>query len=414
MIMATAEIIERGGDVERGGSAVDQARAISQLPPSLAILKMENENIMSLAAARPRNMMEIKQELSETLAAFPELAAEAIYNKPVGTVSLITCHCGSEYEATSNKKEDMTCPRCKKIDVRSERRVQKYARGLSIKAAETLAEAYGFNRVRADVSDIDDNKVKVEVTFTDYQRGRIWQDSGIVSKWYKGRGGSMTKTDDSRFYNVTLKAEKSKYIREAITRSVNPGLKAWFWDQCDKIQDELLDDVTVEKIITQFSGKNVSPQMLEWLVGRPKSAGWTKDDRKNLVGIWTALKDGETTVNDLFSDFFGADAGNAVIQPESAKGPVTWSSLTNPKSSPVKSVETTPPPAKTEKAKLAVDRTSDLEAKIKAAASSKELEKLIETIADAHRREQISDDELTKLVELGDMRHAELTANGGE
>lgn len=326
MAPQTLNRVEQRNGSEPESSAQDQGKAIAALSPNLAILKMENENIMSLAAAHPRDMKQIKADLQEALDAFPQLAEDSIYNKPVGTVNLITCKCGFVYESTSNKAEDMKCAKCNKVDISNQRKVKKFARGLSIKAAETLAEVYGFNRVRTDVEVIDADTVKIEVTFTDYQRGRIWQDAGIVSKFYKGFGGAMQRTPDDRFYNVVLKAEKSKLIREAINRSVNAGLKAWFWGECEKIQDTLLDDSTVAKIITNFATKNVSLEMIERLLGRPKVAGWTTDDRKTLAGAWTALKDGETTIGELFGN--DDEPGTGSGRGSAPSGPVTGDSLT--------------------------------------------------------------------------------------
>lgn len=238
--------------------------------PEVVQMRLENETMMAECRVRPRNFEAIKEELLEQLKAFPDLATDAIYAKPVG-------------------KDQSTGE-------------QKYARGLSIRAAETLAEAYGYNRIRSDVSEIDGDKVKVEATFTDFQRGRIWQDAGILSKTYKDRFGKPQRWNDDRFYNVVVKAEVSKRVREVITRSVNSGLKAWFESECEKISAGLLDDDTIEKIVKQYASRSVTVEMLEGLIGRPRAMGWTQVDRQQLLGIWNALKDGETTVAEAFGD----------------------------------------------------------------------------------------------------------------
>jgi hypothetical protein len=245
-----------------------QTTAIASLPPDMAILKLENETIQSLAAARPRDMEHIKNELVAQLHAFPALADAAIYAKPVG-------------------KDPETGE-------------QRLARGLSVRSAEVLAEAYGFNRVRVDVTTVDADHVKVEATFTDYQRGRIWQDGGILSKFYKDKYGKMSRTPDDRFYNVVVKAEASRRVREVILRSVNAGLKAWFWNECERMLDERLDDKTVEAIFGRFNAIGVTADKLEDFIGRPRSMGWTGEDRQNLLGIWNAIKDGESSVAEAF------------------------------------------------------------------------------------------------------------------
>jgi hypothetical protein len=231
---------------------VDQ---IARLEPHLAILKIENESIQALAAARPRNHEQIKAELMAQIDAYPSFAKAAIYCKPVGG--------------------------------------GKFARNLSIRAAEGIAEAYGFNRVRCDVTPVDEDHVKIEATFTDFQKGRIWQDGGVLSKWYKSAQGKMVKWADDRFYSVVVKAEASRRIREVILRSVPPGLRSELMELAEKRIDLLLDDASVSKIVAQFANKGVTLEQLEKTVGRTLKAGWTKDDRKDLLGIWNAVESGE-------------------------------------------------------------------------------------------------------------------------
>jgi hypothetical protein len=241
--------------------------AAAQLPPDLAIMKLENENIMALAAARPRNHEKIKAELLAQIDAYPSFAEKIIYCKPVG-------------KDQSGK--------------------QQYARGLSIRAAEAIAEAYGFCRVRADVTPVDADTVRIEATFTDYQRGRIWQDAGLLSKWYRSKNGQMVRHAEDRFHNLVVKAEVSRRIREVICRSVPPGLRSELMELADRKIDDLLDEATVKKIIAQFAGKGLGLEELEaHVVGRTLKAGWTKEDRRTLLGVWNALKDEETTVAEI-------------------------------------------------------------------------------------------------------------------
>lgn len=270
---------------------------IAQLPSDLAILKLENETISSLAAARPRDHGSIKRDLVSQLEHYPSFAKAAIYNKPVG-------------------KDPQTGQ-------------MRFARGLSIRAAEAIAECYGFCRVRTDVTPIGDDAAKVEATFTDYQKGRIWQDGGIVSKYYKDRNGRTTKTPDDRFYNVVVKAELSKRVREVILRSVPPGLRSELMECAERKIDQLLDDGTVQKMVGKFSSKGVTLEMLEKRIGRTTQMGWTADDRRDLLGLWNAIEEGETTVAEAFGDIT-APAADASATPPT----VAMTDLTNPKAAP--------------------------------------------------------------------------------
>jgi hypothetical protein len=283
-----------------------QIGALSRLPAHLAVMKMENDNIQALAMARPRNFELIKKELMSQLTAFPVLATEAIYNKPVGREDDVCADCGAvNFRDRKTGKTRDKCFECKSPNVKQG--AMKYARNLSVRAAETLAEVCGYNRVRSDSSPVyrddgkvDETQIKVEATYTDYQRGRIWQDGGMVSRVMKYKNGETGLIPIDRFLNTVVKAEKSKYVREVINRSMPAGLKAWFWEECEKITDEVLDEKTVEKIVGQFSGKGVTVEQLERLLGRTKAQGWTKQDRKTLLGVWNAIKDGETTIAEAF------------------------------------------------------------------------------------------------------------------
>jgi hypothetical protein len=292
--------------------------SIAELPSNLAILKMENESIQALAAVRPRDFQAIKDELEKTLDAFPALADEAIYSKPVGKVIDIKCGCGHQYEAPLSRAFDAKypCPRCYEENGKPQgaKPRQKFARGLSIDAAETLAEAYGFNRVRADVTELPDGGAKIEGTFCDFQRGRIWQDSGIVPLTYTDRGGRSQKHPTDRFWSVIVKAEKSRIIREVITRSVNAGLKAWFEDKCQKIQATLLTEDKLNEIVSAFGQYGVTLPMIEAMLGRPKSVGWTTENRMMLRQVYSGMKSGEISV----ADAFGEDAAKQVATASAA------------------------------------------------------------------------------------------------
>jgi hypothetical protein len=252
------------------GELMDPAmEAAANLPRDLAVLKMENDQIFAMAAARPRNFPAIKAELAEMIENFPQFADEAIYEKPVG------------------KGDDGK---------------QKYARGLSVRAAECLAECYGFNRIHTDVEMLPDERVKVYASFTDFQRGRTWEDSTIVSPFYRTRAGQMARWPEDRFFNVTIKAEKSKLVREVINRSINQPLKAWFEAQCEAKLGQTLDDAAIEQIVKGFAFYGANETQVESIVGRPRAMGWTQSDRVRLLGVFNAIKSGETTVAELFGD----------------------------------------------------------------------------------------------------------------
>jgi len=245
----------------------DQVNAIAQLPRELAIIKMENDNMMALAAVHPRNYGAVLADIKDQLKTFKTFAQTAMYSKPVGK------------EPGGGMK---------------------YARGLSIRAAEALAISYEHNQCNVHVTPIDNDTARVEASFVDYERGSIWRTSGVVSKVYKTRNGGTMRHPDDRFYDVVCKAAGSKHIRECILRSVPPGLRSELEACVNEQLDEFLDDSTVNKVVAQFSQKGVSKEQLEGLLGKRLDA-MTKDDRATLLGVWNAIEQGETTVAELFS-----------------------------------------------------------------------------------------------------------------
>jgi hypothetical protein len=233
-------------------------------------MKMENEQIMTLAAVRPRDQAKILRELKDQLEIYPSFAAAAIYSKPCG---------------------------------KDENGQMKIARGLSVRAAESIREAYGFNRVSTFCDPLDDDTVRIGATFVDYQKGSVWQSTGILSKTYKSRKGDIYRHPDDRFYNVVVQAALSRHVREVILRSVPAGLKSELFDAADRLSMAKLDPKVVEKTISAFATKQVTVAMLEEFIGVSRS-NWSNEHRKTLLEIYTAIDEGETTV----AEAFGLDA----------------------------------------------------------------------------------------------------------
>jgi hypothetical protein len=189
---------------------------------------------------------------------------------------------------------------------------KRFATGLSIRAAEAMAVSMGYNKIRCDVIQVDNDTVKVEASFTDFCTGRVWTDARLVSKFYKTYKGGTQRHPDDRFYDLVVGAAKSKVIREVILRCVPPGLKSSLMECVQAEISNYLDDSTMVRLITQFSNKGVSGEMLEDLIGK-KAGDFNKDDRMRLVGVWNSINEGESTVTEVFSNS-GDDAEN--VQPD--------------------------------------------------------------------------------------------------
>ena len=84
-------------------------------------------------------------------------------------------------------------------------------------------------------------------------------------------------------------------------RSVPPGVRSELQNLAERMVARLLTNDTVEKIVSSFAGIGVSLSQLENLLNKPINKGWTTEDRVTLQQVFTAIRDGETTIGEAFS-----------------------------------------------------------------------------------------------------------------
>ena len=288
MTAQKVETTQRRPPDDNASREAAQIEKVSQLPRDLAVIKMENDSIMAMAAAHPRDYVAVLADIKDQLAAFPSFAESAVYAKPVGRLDKCPkCGWDTNYKAK--------CPnnRCG-ADI-----PQKIARGLSIRASEALCAAYKYNRVRTDVADIDGDKVRIEATFVDYQSGRLWQDATVLSKVIRKKDGGSYRIPDDRFYNVVVQARKSILIRECVNRTIPPGVRAAIEEAAEEAMMKTVDDAKIKKILAAFAQWQVNQAMLEKFLGKPLK-NMNTEDHKVLVGLYVGIRDGETSVADAF------------------------------------------------------------------------------------------------------------------
>jgi hypothetical protein len=309
--MATGTYEETIDDEVIGG-----LQRAEQLPPNIMLLKMENETIMSAAAMRPRNPMAIVKQLKELIDAYPAAAEEAIYSKPVGKVSRVECgKCKVKYEE-AKVTNDTHCPACGSRERLSVRQVQKYAEGLSIRAAESIRSVFGYTRLATTCEILDNGDARLSGTLVDYAAGNMTSDERIVSRSYKSREGAMVQTPIDRFTGVVVKAEKAKLRRDVILESTPAIIKALFRDECEKKMKELVSLEQVEQVIfPALAEHGLTQKHVEEIIGRPASLGWKVEDKLQLRKILNALNTGETSATELIDDLAGKN-GMAASQPK--------------------------------------------------------------------------------------------------
>lgn len=301
-----------------------QLQTAEQMPAGIMLLKMENETMMSAARVAPRDPEIIIGKLAKYLDLYPAAAGEAVYAKPVGSVMEFACaeeRCRIVYEAADER--NASCPVCGSERKIPKGRRQKYAEGLSIRAAESIRSEYGYNRLQIDMEMLPDGKVILSGTFVDYAAGSMTSDQRVVSPFYTGRDKIVKRTPEDRFLNVVVKAEKAKLRRDLILDSIPGVIKAMYRDKCDEIAGALVPDQIIEqKIIPAFQKFGLTLGHLERIVGKTKSQGWTGDDNKLLVGILNGLKSGENTVAELLRDITPPAPGSASDPHRAATGDV--------------------------------------------------------------------------------------------
>lgn len=316
---------DRGTDSVAGDLA-----AAARMPSDLMLLKMEGESIMAAAARRPRAPATIVAELRAMLDAYPAAADDAIYSKPVGSVVEIRCGgCGHKYEVPYVGNDGVRCPKCDSPKIGAQRKVTKFAENLSVRAAESIRTAYGFNRMTTSAEVLDDGSVRLSGTFVDYASGTFTSDQRIVSPFYTDRHKRQQRIAADRFLGVVVKAEKSKLRRDVILDSVPAFVKAAYRDACERKLAELVTpEIIAQEILPRFAEQGVTADMLDALIGKPHRMGWSEADRVRCRTIYAALQSGETTVAELLADIAPPQQAAPATAPPA--GAVSSDDLTRP------------------------------------------------------------------------------------
>jgi hypothetical protein len=284
-----------------------QLATAQQLPADLMLLKLENESIMAVASAKPRDPGEIVKKLQALVDAYPASADEAIYIKPVGTVTKVTCGTCKAVEELSWVPSDWSCAKCESGKISERKKIKKFAEGLSIRAAESIRSIFGFTRLSVTVESLAGGAVKIRGVMVDYSAGNITADERIVSPNYTKRGGGVGRVPEDRFLNVIVKAEKAKLRRDVILDSTPNYIKAYFQNACEEKLKSLLDsDAVKKKVLPWFEQQGVSQEQVEDIVGKKLAMGWTQQDVLHLKKIKTAVESGETTIRELIDPADGA------------------------------------------------------------------------------------------------------------
>ena len=242
----------------------------------MTVVRMENETQQQIALQKPRDESRVSDEAILELKAYPEFAKKAYYSIPY-------------------KERNEGLERIVMIE------------GPSIKAAMALARKWGNAADAARIVDESDSRITVEGVFFDYQTNRRTLRTKSISRlgWSK-QAKSMVPLRIDRL-NIAIEAGMSKAVRNAILASLPVGLIERYMAEAKRI-------VSLPKPNAKSKpAKERIDESMNWFV----KLGAGKDDVKSyinglgletdddvvqhLAGLYTAIKDGQITIKQVFS-----------------------------------------------------------------------------------------------------------------
>lgn len=225
---------------------------------------------MQVAVARkyPRNITTFRKEVLQLATLTPDIAAECSY----------------------------ALPRDGKVIV-----------GPSARFGEIVMSAWGNCRVSADITGEDDSFIYVAGMFYDCQRNvgiKAPVKRRITNKRGERYGDDMIIT--------TTNAASSIALRNAILKGVPKAFWSDLWEASRAVVRGDAKTLTErrEAAFNAFMQHGVVKERVLALLGKPGLPDVTIDDIGTLAGFLTALKEGDTTVEELFATV-DADAAKA-------------------------------------------------------------------------------------------------------
>jgi hypothetical protein len=244
-----------GAEIIKGGSS---------------LVRLENETQITMAIQHPREEAAILKACLNELDIYPSAAEEAIYVKPVG-------------------KDDSGA--------------MKYAEGLSIRAAESIACRWSNSAFGVQLESDDGTVVRGTAIFLDYERNTRRAMAFSVSRKYKSKGGATYSYSEDRFHNTVVPAAASKKLREVILRSLPAGLKIEYENKARLIMEKSSkgDPDKINLAVASFARIGVGVPQLEKYLGMNLEAA-RKNDKAlvSLRGAFQSIQDGEATIEELF------------------------------------------------------------------------------------------------------------------
>lgn len=271
--------------------------AESLVAQGVALIRIENETMMQVAVQRPRDEAAVVKGALSELDLVPEEAQKAYYSIPY------------------RERQQDGSVKITKVE------------GPSIKAAMTLARRWGNCTTGARILQEDKEGYDIEGVFIDLETNFRITRPHRTSKWYKPRGGGMQLLSVDRQL-MAVQAGASKALRNAILAGLPAYLVSAYDKKARAIVGGKLDDPaeakTIAAVLKAFSRWSVTKEQLERYAELPADK-WTGTEVADLRGLYNAILDGQTTVDEVFREEKPAEAvpqqaGSTVVTPESLLG----------------------------------------------------------------------------------------------
>ena len=255
----------RAAEAEVLGPDTPQGTAMDLVAGGATLVKLENTTQMQVATQRPRNEDKVLSAALAELERYPSMADEAIYSKPVG------------------KDPDTNA--------------MKYVEGLSIRAAESLANRWTNSAYACDIVGEDQMTITIAAIFMDYEGNTRHVVQRRVSKFYKKKNSAQIAQYSPDRLDVVVAAAMSKALREVILRSLPAGLKKEYEHKAYKVLDMQPLEQRQIAIVARFKEVGIKKDVLETHAGK-KIEQLTAEDLKVYTGLLNAIRDGEISAEE--------------------------------------------------------------------------------------------------------------------
>lgn len=259
------------------------APVVELMEQGLTIMRAENENLQAMAIQRPRDMEKLTKAALLELRAFPQYAGKMYYSIP--------------YKDRSGGEEKTVM-----------------VEGPSIKAANALARNWGNNSKGWRIVGSDEERVNLQGVFIDHETGSRTTAEISVSRKARKRDGTYYNLAADRL-NIAIQAGGSKAVRNAINNALPIGLVEGYFAEAKKIaarggkiqvvESSAIDTANIaeelEKSLTKLETLGIERQEVSDYISRHPELADEEAVSAHLVGLLTALEEGQTTIEDVFT-----------------------------------------------------------------------------------------------------------------